>query len=339
MIVTLTPNPSLDRTLYLTRLVPDAVNQVQRTLSEPSGKGVNVSVALRRCGYATRAVLPVGGAAGAQLVALLDAAGVEQCDVPAEVAIRSNISLVEADGTTTKINEAGPRLEPAVVAALLDAALAAAQPGDWVALCGSWPDGFDADVVHTLLDRCQAAQVSTALDTSGVGLRAIVGTGGASSMGGTGGMGRAGGALGTAMPTVVKPNSHELADLTGARLLTLGDVLDAGRQLVARGVATVLVSLGSDGAVLLERDGPELWGRAAVPQVANTAGAGDAFLAGYLLAADRGASAADRLASALRLGASAVQAEGTLFDAVDADIVVSIATPDPSRPLSEPAGV
>lgn len=335
MIVTLTPNPSLDRTLHLARLVPDTVNQVERTLLEPSGKGVNVSIALRRCGHSTLAVLPVGGAAGAQLVALLDDAGVEHHDVPAGIAIRSNVSVVEADGRTTKLNEAGPRLEPAVVAALLDAAVAAAQPGDWLAVCGSWPDGFGADTLRILLNRCRNKGVLTAVDTSGAGLRTLL------DGDGDGAVPTDNGAVPTgsgAMPTVVKPNSSELAELTGTALLTVGDVLAAGRRVVERDVTTVLVSLGGDGAVLLERDGSALWGSAAVPRVANTAGAGDAFLAGYLLAADRADPPAERLASALRLGASAVQAEGTLLDAVDADVAVSIAPPDPSRPLTEPAG-
>jgi 1-phosphofructokinase len=115
-------------------------------------------------------------------------------------------------------------------------------------------------------------------------------------------------------------------------------VLVAAGTVLDRGVSTVLVSLGGDGALLLERDGPALWGRVGVPRVVNTAGAGDAFLAGYLLAADLQAPAADRLACALRFGGSAVQAEGTLFDEVDVGLVVTIEAPDPDRVLTEPAG-
>lgn len=321
MIVTLTPNPSLDRTLHLPGLVRNAVNRVERTLTEPSGKGVNVSVALRRCGHPTCAVLPVGGAAGVELAVLLDAAGIDHRDIRMDAAVRSNVSLVEADGTTTKINEAGPRLEQETVRALLAAALATAQPGDWLAVCGSWPDGFGADAVRELLAGARAKNVHTALDTSGAGLRSILEDDD----------------VGSAVPDVVKPNSHELAELTGVALRTIGDVITAGRRLLERGLVTVLVSLGGDGALLLERDGPALWGRARVARVANTAGAGDAFLAGYLLAADLDAPAVDRLACALRFGGSAVRTGGTLFEAVDADLVVKIGTPNPARPLTEPA--
>jgi 1-phosphofructokinase len=61
MITTVTPNPSLDRTLHLSRFVPGHVNRATATMVEPSGKGVNVALALHGVGVLVRAVLPVGG--------------------------------------------------------------------------------------------------------------------------------------------------------------------------------------------------------------------------------------------------------------------------------------
>ena len=98
-----------------------------------------------------------------------------------------------------------------------------------------------------------------------------------------------------------------------------------------------MVSLGRDGAVLVDGDGA-LYGRTADVTAVNTVGAGDAFLAGYLAADANSSLPADRLAVALRWGATAVQHQGTLFPRVDDRIPVSVAAADPDVPLSEPAG-
>ena len=119
MITTITANPALDRTLHLTSLTPGAVHRAQQAMVEPSGKGVNVALALKAAGQEVTAVLPVGGSSGRELLAMLDAAGLIHRDVPIAGTVRSNISLIEADGTTTKVNEPGPRLSPTEVTGLI----------------------------------------------------------------------------------------------------------------------------------------------------------------------------------------------------------------------------
>ena len=110
MIVTLTPNPSVDRTVFLDDLTLGSVNRSQRSWSEPSGKGVNVALALHGHGVAVQAVVTAGGPVGAQLRQMLDTAGLDTVIVPIAGEVRSNISLTQPDGTVTKINEAGPVL-------------------------------------------------------------------------------------------------------------------------------------------------------------------------------------------------------------------------------------
>jgi 1-phosphofructokinase len=126
-----------------------------------------------------------------------------------------------------------------------------------------------------------------------------------------------------------------LAEVTGRPIRTVGDVTVAAELLRAKGLDTVLVSLGRDGAVLVDGDGV-LHGRTAAVIAVNTVGAGDAFLAGYLAADAHGLLPADRLAWALRWGATAVQHQGTLFRRVDDGIPVYVAAADPSVTLSEP---
>jgi 1-phosphofructokinase len=314
MIVTLTPNPSLDRTLFLDTFTLGAVNRCTATLVEPSGKGVNVALALHSHGVPVLAVLPIGGPAGEQLVQLLDAAGLPYRSLTIAGTIRTNVSMIEADGTSSKINEPGPTFTLEEVAELVRTTLDSCSSADWLAICGTLPNGFSERHLVEAVRAARTAGLRVAVDTSGSTLRAVL----------------------SAAPHFVKPNAHELAEVTGRLIRTIGDVMAAAEQLRANGLGTVLVSLGRDGAVLVDGNGA-LHGRAAAVTAVNTVGAGDAFLAGYLAADASALLAADRLASALRWGATAVQHQGTLLSRVDDRIPVHITPADPDVTLSEPA--
>jgi 1-phosphofructokinase len=306
MITTVTPNPSLDRTLHLDRLAPGHVNRATATMVEPSGKGVNVALALHGVGIDVRAVLPLGGSAAPEIVVLLDSLGLQHIAVPIAGAVRSNISLVEADGRSTKVNEPGPNLSEAEVDALCAAALSTSGAGQWLVWAGSLPGGFTPQRLADAIAEARAAGRHVALDCSGPALAHVLSQ------------------AADRLPHVVKPNAEELAEVTGRELRTLGDVADAAQQLLARGVRTVLVSLGGNGALLVDADlSQPLHGIATASRVVNTVGAGDAFLAGWLAAVHAGATSADALANALRFGATAVEHVGTL-----------LGVPDPGRPVT-----
>jgi 1-phosphofructokinase len=316
MITTVTPNPSLDRTLHLSRFALGHVNRATATMVEPSGKGVNVALALHGAGVDVRAVLPIGGGAGREIVSLLDDLGLEHVDVPIAGAVRSNISLVEADGQSTKVNEPGPQLSDAEVDALCATALASSDVGEWVLWSGSLPGGFTPQRFADAVADARAEGRLVAVDSSGPALTRVLSQ------------------HGDRLPHMVKPNAEELAELAGRHLTTLGEVADAARVLIERGVRTVLISLGHNGAALVDADLPTpLHGRAAARRVVNTVGAGDAFLAGWLAALDAGATPADALANALRFGATAVEQEGTLLGVPDPDRPVTITAAEAVTPL------
>ncbi|MFI7585540.1 1-phosphofructokinase family hexose kinase [Spongisporangium articulatum] len=320
MITTVTPNPSLDRTLHVTKLRLGGVNRTSAESVEPSGKGVNVALALATAGVPVTAVLPAGGPSGVELLAMLDEAGLDSLTVGIAGSVRSNVTLVEADGRTTKVNEPGPTLSRREVELLVDSSLRPGTEGDWVAWCGSLPGGFDHTTFAAALAAARSAGRRVAVDASGRALEVAL-------SGGPDGL-----------PHLVKPNADELAELTGARLRTLGDVVRAARVLVTRGVQTVLVSLGGDGAVLVD-EAVCLHGAAPVERVVNTVGAGDAFLAGYLAVEQ---NPHERLASALRFGAVAVQQDGTLLPhgplAERNEIACTVGEVEEGRALSAPAG-
>jgi 1-phosphofructokinase len=310
MIVTLTPNPSVDRTVFLTDIALGSVNRSQRSWSEPSGKGVNVALALHAHGVPVRAIVTAGGPVGAQLRQMLDTAGLDTVIVPIDGEIRSNVSLTQPDGTVTKINEAGPLLSARERDGLLNAVEAQLSAATGLVCAGSLPAGLPTAWYGEVVELARRRGVFVAVDSSGAPL--------ADSL--------------SAKPDLVKPNVHELAELTGRLPRTLGDVIDAAQEVRNRGAGAVLASLGADGAALVDGDGA-LWGHAPVDRVVSTVGAGDAMLAGYLSCR---LSRTDALATALQWGAAAVAHEGTLFSPSAFGIPATVTNDiDPKRPLHD----
>ncbi len=285
MIVTLTLNPSVDRTVEVEALVRGEVMRALGVRVDPGGKGINVSRALATHHLATRAVVTLGGAEGEHLLALLANTGIEVVPVRIRGAIRSNITVVEPDGTTTKFNEPGAQLSDDELAAVFAAVKVAVESADWLVASGSLPPGMPADVYTELVRGLAGSGTSVAVDTSGPALEAVLAAG----------------------PTLVKPNRDELAELTGRPLRTIADVVEAARRLCDLGAGAVLASLGPDGAVLVDDDGAiHGWTPAVAPL--SSVGAGDAMLAGFLAGGGHGAEA---LTEALAWGAAAVLQPGS----------------------------
>ncbi|MFF0139136.1 1-phosphofructokinase [Streptomyces sp. NPDC005227] len=315
MILTVTPNPSLDRTYEVPALDRGEVIRATGERVDPGGKGVNVSRAVAAAGRHTVAVLPLGGAPGALVAELLAAQGIEVAPVPVAGATRSNISVAEPDGTLTKINAPGPDLSAAEAELLLETVRRAYRPTDtgWITCCGSLPRGLAPSWYAELVARAHTAGARIALDTSGPALLAAL----------------------RERPDVVKPNAEELAAAVGRPLATVGDAVKAAEELREMGARAVLASLGADGQVLV--DGAGTWfGSARVDTVRSNVGAGDSSLAGFLIAGGGGPHA---LASAVAHGAAAVQLPGSVMPGPDdlAPDTVTVTTEIPeSRPLTEP---
>lgn len=303
MIVTLTVNPSLDRTVELDRgLARGGVQRAAAAHQEPGGKGVNVCRALTASGIASLAVLP--GDTGDPVLTGLRAAGVPFRNLPIGTTLRSNITLTEPDGTTTKVNEPGPSLTEEQLTQLLDMVIDECDGADWLVLAGSLPpgipEGFYATVIDAVRNRYHRAAPLIAVDSSGGPLLGTLSTG--------------------ARPDLLKPNAEELAELAGlAGSVDLeADPERAARaaaSLVADGVGAVLATLGAQGALLVTPDGS--W-HATHPPVAarSTVGAGDSALAGYLLAHAAGKLPENCLRQAVAHGSAAASLPGSTVPAL-----------------------
>jgi 1-phosphofructokinase len=280
MIVTLTPNPCIDRTVRVARLERGELNRTSAASSEAAGKGLNVSRALHLHGFETTAVLPVAAESATTYLGLVRD-GTPISAVPVRGSVRTNLTILEGDGTVTKFNEPGPELDDRDVDALL--ATVDALPATWIAGCGSLPPGAPSDL-YARLARLSTPDRHVALDTSGLPLAECV----------------------SALPDLIKPNAAELEQLMHAHLETLGDVVAAAREVIASGVRALLVSLGSDGAIFVDR-ARSLHAEASAPQVVNTVGAGDALLAGYLAAG----GGPDAVATGVAWSVAAIRTIGT----------------------------
>ncbi|WP_395819643.1 1-phosphofructokinase family hexose kinase [Curtobacterium flaccumfaciens] len=327
-IVTVTPNPSLDRTIELAgELQRGAVQRATRSTAEPGGKGVNVSRVVVASGGDTVAVLP-GDELDPVLLGLATR-GIPTAALPIGAPLRSNVTVTEPTGTTTKLNEPGPSLagrldDLAALVADTAAATATGPAARWVVVAGSLPPGLPDDALAVLVRAVRArhgADVRIAVDSSGAPFTALLQSG--------------------ERIDLVKPNAEELAEVVGGDPEEYERDLDAAvagaQRLRRKNVGTVLLTLGSAGAVLVSDEGAFA---AAAPKIVarSTVGAGDSSLAGYLLAEVAGASPEQRLAQAVATGAAAAALPGSDVPALDHTdpTAVSVRVLD-THPAPEPA--
>ena len=284
MIVTVTLNPSIDRTLRVDGLKRGGVNRVELVRLDAGGKGVNVSRALAAYGCPTHAIFVSAALGGEWMSAELDKAAISHTAVPADGITRSNITLVDADGTVTKLNEPGVTLTPDVLNAVESALEAIDLKGQWVVFAGRLNPGADESTYAELVSFCKARGAKVVLDASGKSLDLALPAG----------------------PDLIKPNQHELGGIVGRTLKTVGDVVTAAQEVRALGVGTVLCSLGKDGALLISEAGV-VHVEPAAEVIGTPVGAGDILLATYLAGVDSDAA----LAGAVRWSAASVALPGT----------------------------
>ncbi len=298
MIVTLTANPSHDRTVNLSGpLERGAVQRAESVISQAGGKGVNISRACVSADIPSIAVLPA--AKEDPFVLELLAAGIDCRPVPHEGDLRVNITITEPDGTTTKLNSPGPQATPRLLEELTEALVRRAASADWVVLAGSLPPGAPPEWYAELVTALRGAGARVAVDTSDAPLKALVDALSVDP---------------SSAPHLMKPNGEELASFTGDDADRLeSDPMAAGRAalaLIERGVESVLVTLGPHGAVLVDKDAA--WHATPPPiTVVSTVGAGDSSLFGYLLGDVTGRSPDQRLALAVAYGSAAAGLPGT----------------------------
>ncbi|MCI3272190.1 1-phosphofructokinase family hexose kinase [Streptomyces cylindrosporus] len=282
MILTVTLNTALDITHRVPALKPHTSHRVTQVTERPGGKGLNVARVLAALGHEVTVTGFTGGATGRIVQDQLTAVpGVVDALVPVSAATRRTIAVVdEQTGDTTQLNEPGPTITSAEWSAFQEAYEDLLPSMAAVALCGSLPPGVPVGAYAGLVRLAKAAGVPVLLDTSGEPLRRGV----------------------AARPDLIKPNTEELAELTGSH-----EPLRATQDARRRGARAVVASLGTEGLLATTPEGR--W-RATPPARlhGNPTGAGDSAVAGLLSALVEQLPWPDRLSRAVALSAATVLA-------------------------------
>ena len=266
MIVTVTPNPVLDRTLTVPRIVFNEVMRATSSRLDWGGKGFNVSRALQALGVESAAMGFVGGATGQMLERGLRDLGIATDFVHIAGETRTNIVVTDVGAEQyVKVNEAGPTVQAQELAAFFDQARERVRPGNIWVLSGSLTPGVPPDFYAQLIALVQAGGAKALLDSSGEPLR-----------------------LGcVAGPYLAKPNAVEAEEVTRRVVSSDAGALGAAEFFLHQGIELVALSLGADGLLLASKQ-QAVWARPPRVQARNPVGAGDALLAGIAWALERG---------------------------------------------------
>ncbi len=290
MIVTLTINPAIDRTISVDRLAFEDRAYINSSKESAGGRGINASCVIHSFGSETLAVLTSGGESGKRLKGLLATCGFRIAVVPIKNEIRTNLTITDRHGLTVNLNEPGPALTRTEVSRVERLIKETLDGASWLMLCGSLPPGVPASFYGKLISLARQKQVKTLLHTGGEALEEGV----------------------EARPTVVTPNQHEAERLLRTTLLTRTHFVDAAERLRSMGPEAVVLSLGSRGAVAAFPDGMI---EALPPRVDAVCpiGAGDALAAAYTWARDRGGNPADALRWGVAAGTASAALPGMKF--------------------------
>ncbi len=290
MIVTLTVNPAIDRTVSVDKLVFEDRGYILSRSEAAGGRGLNASRVLASFGAKTVAVLAAGGEVGAHIEALLQDSGFPSKIVKIAAPSRINLTISDKQGLTVKLNEVGPVITPkelAEVHGVVESQLARA---GWLMLCGSIPPGVDPRFYQELIRLAHARGVRTLVDTNGEALQYAM----------------------EARPTVVTPNQAEAERLLHVALLTRGQYIEAAKRLKAMGPEVVILSLGGRGAIgVTDTEAIEV-----LPprvDVLCPIGAGDALSAAFVWAMEKKKPFADALRWGVAAGTSSAVLPGLAF--------------------------
>ncbi|AVX21189.1 1-phosphofructokinase [Carboxydocella sporoproducens DSM 16521] len=288
-VVTVTLNPALDKTVTVEGFTAGSLNRVQEVRLDPGGKGVNVARVLKNFGVSVLATGFIAGMQGKLLLKALEDEGITTAFVSVPGETRTNLKVVDlATRQTTEINEPGFVVDSARMQTfyqLLDSVL---EQTAYLILGGSLPQGAAADTYRELISRAKAKGVKVVLDADGEALRAGL----------------------AAQPFAVKPNLAELENLLGRSLQDTEAIIAAGSQLLEQGVELAVISRGSKGAVVLNRE--EVIVTEPFPIVPqSTVGAGDTMVAALVYALLQQKPLAETAAWATAAGTIAASKAGT----------------------------
>ena len=289
MILTVTLNAAIDKRYVVEEFKVGEVNRVKECAYVPGGKGLNVSKPAAVAGAEVVATGFVGGHAGNYIEASLKDYHVKSAFYHLESESRSCINIWdEKNGVQTEFLEPGFTVTESEFQGFVEKFKELVKKADVVAMSGSVPKGLDGTAYQKLEKVVKDAGKKVILDTSGKLLEMGI----------------------EACPTMIKPNIDEIRMLTGKECNEIGEIVEAAKEIHARGVEVVAVSLGADGSLAVSDEGVF---RAIVPRIdaVNTVGCGDSMIAGFALGFAEGLGIEETHRKASAISAAAALREET----------------------------
>lgn len=290
MIFTLTMNPCLDRYIYVNSLIPDDTIRVKKTKDYPAGKGIDVSRVIKELDGISIAITLLGGETGEKLEKMLDKEGVIYSSIRVENETRMNIILETKEGQY-RLSMPGARIKKRKLEVVFEMLDALVRPNDIVVISGSLPKGVKPEIYFEIIKLLKEKKSYVYFDSDGEKLRLGIKAG----------------------PDVIKPNKYEFSRLIDKEIdeNDLNTLVREGRNVIKRyGLKEILLTLGSKGSLLITDEEAYYSLPVNVP-VKSAVGAGDSFLAAYVLKRSEKVSVIEAFNWANAAGNAAVMTPGT----------------------------
>ncbi|WP_291329877.1 1-phosphofructokinase [Desulfovibrio sp. UCD-KL4C] len=294
-IVTVTMNPAVDLACSVPDFTAGKVNRATGYQMNAAGKGVNIAVLLRKFNLPMTATGFLGIDNAHIFEKLFQNQNIidEFVRVPGET--RTGIKILDPNAkATTDINLPGLVPTTEHINILLQTVERLAKAVAMVIIGGSLPATVDPGIISELVTVIKANGAKAIVDTSGSALRNAV----------------------KALPYLIKPNDDELAEIVGHPLHKLDEIITDARKMNKSGIETVIVSLGSRGALFIKKD-EELFAKPPKVEVVSTVGAGDAMIGGMVAGMALGLSFKEQVRLATSLSAATVAQAGPSLDKLE----------------------
>ena len=291
MILSVSLNPCIDKTIFIRSLQVGGHNKADHLCSDVGGKGINVNSALHNLGAESRALGFEFTQSGTPVNDFLQSISVPFQSVRVDAPLRVNTKIFDLSSSEmTEINCSGAQVSPSDEMALMEAFSAALEGTDILVVTGSVPPGIRTDIYFRMISAAKVKGIYTVLDASGALLKASLPAG----------------------PDLVKPNKAELEQLLGREISSLPDAARACREVLSLGVGAVCLSLGGDGCMLVSPGG--VWFSEGIAiDVRSFQGAGDSVVAGMCLAKELGLPESEMLRYGVAAAHGSLLREGTLL--------------------------
>ena len=316
MIVTVTLNAAIDRTLLVPNFQLGQRHRASASLSSAGGKGINVARALKRLGVPVVCAGLAGSRTGVQIVERLTSEGLLNDFVRIRGESRTSTAVVDPTSNTyTEINEWGPEVEEHELAILRDKLAYLTRGAGFVIFAGSLPRGVEDDFYLEAIRDANRRGVSTVLDSEGEPLRRGL----------------------EAEPYLVSPNVREAEQLVGHEFAGEEDLVAALDEIADLGARNVLLTHEGGCYALLRGDRTELRLQASAPRLEaiSKIGSGDVLLAGFLAARTSGKTFEEALRAGVATGAASVLEAGAgRFDLREVNRLTSLVTVQHLEPVA-----